>query len=107
MTTLASTTGMSAYLVQPATAFFDHQVGRRLMGSTPAAHCGFGKPCPCRERKRTSFVRFCESFDVAASHYEPIAAPPGRQPPGPDPPPNRLSSAAGQEGRSFDVQFVR
>ena len=106
MTTLASTTGMRAYPFQPAPAFFDHQIGRRLTGSTPTAHCGFRKPCPFRKRKRSSSAPSCQGFDVAARHNEPIAAPPRRQPPGPDPPTNRLSGSTGQEGRSFDVQFI-
>jgi hypothetical protein len=98
---------MGAYLFHPAPAFFDHQIGRRLTGSTPTSHCGFRKLCPFRERKRSLFASSCQGFDVAASHNEPIAAPPRRQPPGPDPPTNCLSGSTGQEGRRFDVQFVR
>jgi hypothetical protein len=97
---------MGAYLFHPAPAFFDHQIGRRLTGSTPTSHCGFRKPCPFRERKRSLFASSCQGFDVAASHNEPIAAPPRRQPPGPDPPTDCLSGSTGQEGRRFDVQFV-
>jgi hypothetical protein len=51
MTTLASTTAMTADLFQPAPALLDHQIGRGLVGSPPTAQGGFRQLCPFGERE--------------------------------------------------------
>jgi hypothetical protein len=107
MTTLASTTGMTARLFQPAPALLDHQIGRRLMGSPPTTHGGFRQPCPFSERKWSLFACSGQGLNVAASHNEPIASPLRRQPAGPDPSTNRFSRAPGDASGSLDVQLVR
>src|SRR2546426_11914220 len=68
MTTLASTTAMTAHLRQPAPAFIDPEIGRGFMGSPPTAHGGFSQPCPLTEGKRSSFSPSGEGLDVGAGY---------------------------------------
>jgi len=97
---------MSAYLVEPAPALLDHEIGRGLTGSAPSAHGSFRQPCPLGERKRLPFAASRQGLDVAPSHNEPIASLLGRQSAGPNPSTNRLSSTSGQAGGGFDVQLI-
>jgi|GEM_PF-6660005 len=106
MTTLASTTGMTAHVIEPAAAFLDHQVHRGLIGSAPTAQCGFGQLCPFRERKLLSFAASCQGLDIAPSHDQPIASFVSPQSAGPNPSTNRLSGTSGQERSGFDVQLI-
>jgi len=105
MTTLASTTAMTAHLRQPAPAFIDHEIGRGFMGSPPTAHGGFSQPCPLTEGKQASSPSG-EGLDVGAGYHESIATLARRQSARPHPSTNRLRGSAAQRRRRLDVQFV-
>jgi len=105
-TTLASTTGMSAHLVQPAPTLLDYQIGRGLIRSGPSSHGGFRQLCPLSQRKLLSFTTSCQGLDVAPNHDESIASFSGPQSAGPDPSTNRLSGPSGQARSCFHVQLI-
>ena len=106
MTTLASTTAMTAHLRQPAPAFIDHEIGRGFMGSPPTAHGDFSEPCPLTEGKRPSFSPSGERLDVSAGYHESIATLSRRESAGPDPATNRLRCTAAQRRRRLDIELV-
>src|SRR5207245_9991717 len=98
MTTLASTTAMTAHLRQPAPAFIDHEIGRGFMGSPPTAHGGFGQPCPLTEGKQASSPSG-EGLDGRARYHQSIATLSRRPLASPHPSRKRLPVLAGPRRR--------